>query len=124
MCNLILNDEDLKKNEIKIKNNKTKEEVTLGIDYLLYYLDEVLLEDEIENMEGIDMEKRCTCGDECDCTIEENCGCLAHHNCDCGDDCHCTKEDNCGCMDDCDCDDECSCGHHEHECHCHHKEEE
>jgi len=99
---IILNDEDLKRNEIKIKNNKTKEEVTLGLDYLLYYLDEVLLEDEIENIERM---HECSCGDDCHCDHEHNCGCLDEHDCNCGDDC--------------------CCGHdHEHECHCHHEEEE
>ena len=91
---IILNDEDLKHNELKIKNNKTKEEVTIGLDYLLYYLDEVLLEDEIEYKE--EYIEKCTCGDECNCTEDEHCGCL----------------------DDCDCNDECCCGHHDHECHC------
>ena len=62
----ILNDEDLKNNQIKIKNNKTKEEELVEIDYILYYLDEQLMED--------------SCG----------CGCESHdHECDCGDDCHC-----------------------------------
>lgn len=63
---IILNDEDLKNNQIKIKNNKTKEEDLVEIDYILYYLDEKLSE---EN----------TC----------DCGCDDHnHECDC-DDCHC-----------------------------------
>ncbi len=42
----ILNSEDLKNNEIKIKNNKTKEEDVISLDALIYYLDEKLaLED-------------------------------------------------------------------------------
>ncbi len=65
---MILNDEDLKNNEIKVKNNKTKEETTVELDYLMYYLDEML---SIE-------EEDCDCGynhseHECD----ENCDC--HH---------------------------------------------
>ena len=101
---IILNDEDLKRNEIKIKNNKTKEEVTLGLDYLLYYLDEVLLEDAVEYNEQCSNEE-CTCGDDCHCDEEHNCGCLDEHDCDCGDDCCCDRE-------------------HGHVCNCHHEEEE
>lgn len=74
---VILNDEDLKNDEIKIKNNKTKEEELVGIDYILYYLDEHLMDE-----------------DECDC----DCGC-DHDSCDCGhdhDDCDC-DHDSCGC---------------------------
>ena len=32
------NDEDLKQDTIKVKNNKTKEEETVDLDYLMYYL--------------------------------------------------------------------------------------
>ena len=64
---IILNDEDLKNNEIKIKNNKTKEETTVELDYLMYYLDEALSVD-----------------DDCDCGCSDN-----DHECNCGDDCHC-----------------------------------
>ena len=68
---IILNDEDLKNNEIKIKNNKTKEETTVELDYLMYYLDEALSVD-----------------DDCDC----GCGhheCSHDEECECGDECHC-----------------------------------
>ena len=65
---IILNDEDLSKDEIKIKNNKTKEEELIGIDYIMYYLDEHLADDELTDM--------CDCG----------CG---EHECDCDDDCDC-----------------------------------
>lgn len=44
----ILNSEDLNNNEIKIKNNKTREEETISLDALIYYLDEQLIEDEDE----------------------------------------------------------------------------
>lgn len=47
---VILNDDDLKNNMLKVKNNRTKEEETIDLDYILYYLDEALIED-----------------DECDC---------------------------------------------------------
>lgn len=61
---VILNDEDLKNNMLKVKNNHTKEEETIDLDYILYYLDEALLEDD-----------ECDCG-ECHCDGE-------HHECSC-----------------------------------------
>ena len=61
---IILNDEDLKENRIKIKNNKTKEEEKVELDYILYYLDEQLATFEEENSE-------------CDC---DDCGHEHHHN--------------------------------------------
>jgi len=76
---IILNDEDLKNNQIKIKNNKTKEEELIEIDYILYYLDEQLIED------------GCDCGCE-DHDHNHNHECHCHdddHECTCGDDCHC-----------------------------------
>lgn len=72
---IILNDEDLAKNEIKVKNNKTKEEITLGLDYLLYYFDEALLEDDMEYVSN----------DECDC---DDCDCDSHSH-----GCHCNHEE-------------------------------
>jgi len=79
---IILNDEDLSHDEVKIKNNKTKEEVVVGIDYLMYYLDEHL-SDELDDC----------CGDNCcDCHDEEH-----GHDCDCdgscGDNCQCRHDD-------------------------------
>ena len=55
----VLNSEDLDNNEVKIKNNKTKEEEVISLDALIYYLDEKLTT-EVEE-------------DECDC------GCDHHH---------------------------------------------
>ncbi len=55
----VLNSEDLDNNEVKIKNNKTKEEEVISLDALIYYLDEKLTT-EVED-------------DECDC------GCGHHH---------------------------------------------
>ena len=66
---VILNSEDLNNNEVKIKNNKTKEEEIISLDALIYYLDEKLTID----------------SDDCDCD----------HDCngDCGHDgCHCKDE--------------------------------
>lgn len=39
---LLLNSEDLKENLVTIKNNETKEEDKIDLDYLIYYLDEHL----------------------------------------------------------------------------------
>lgn len=39
---IILNDEDLASDEVKIKNNKTKEEELVALDYLNYYFEEKL----------------------------------------------------------------------------------
>lgn len=57
---IILNDEDLKENRIKVKNNITKEEETIDLDYILYYLDEQLASDD-----------DCSCG-ECSCDHENH----------------------------------------------------
>lgn len=53
----ILNSEDLNNNEIKIKNNQTKEEEIISLDVLIYYLDEKLTTDS----DDCD----CGCGHEC-----------------------------------------------------------
>ncbi|MDD6223766.1 MAG: His/Gly/Thr/Pro-type tRNA ligase C-terminal domain-containing protein, partial [bacterium] len=50
---IILSDEDLKNDQVKIKNNRTKQEELVEIDYLMYYLDEQLIQ--------------CHCGDDCEC---------------------------------------------------------
>ena len=63
----ILNSEDLD-NEIKIKNNKTKEEEIISLDVLIYYLDEKL------NTGVEDIDDECHCGGECDG------GCHCHHH--------------------------------------------
>ncbi len=65
----VLNSDDLNNNEIKIKNNKTKEEEVISLDALIYYLDEKLTTEE---------DLSCGCGDDC------NCG----DDCDCDGDCH------------------------------------
>ena len=79
---IILNDEDLKNDELKIKNNKTKEEELVGVDYLLYYLDEHLSE-----FDYLDYDDECHCGDECHCA-EHN----EDHECHCHN-CHHEGED-------------------------------
>jgi len=65
----ILNSEDLDNNEIKIKNNKTKEEEIISLDVLIYYLDEKL------NTGVEDIDDECSCGGECD----GDCHCHHHH---------------------------------------------
>ena len=78
---IILNDEDLANDELKIKNNKTKEEETVAIDYLLYFLDEHLLEEEYDDY-GLD--------DECHCEHHHD----EEHECHCGHkNCHCNEEE-------------------------------
>ena len=80
---LLLNDEDLKNDMVKIKNNKTKEEELIPVDYLLYYLDEHLSEEY-----GDFDEHECGCdhdgeGHEC-CGKhhgeEHECHCGHHHD--------------------------------------------
>ena len=81
----VLNSEDLDNNEIKIKNNKTKEEEIINLDVLVYYLDEKInasLEEEYGH---------CGCGD-CDCEHDEEhecCGGSCHEE---GHECHCHHE--------------------------------
>ena len=64
---IILNDEDLAKDEVKIKNNKTKEEELVGIDYIMYYLDEHIY----------DESDSCDCED-CNCD-DDHCNCHHEH---------------------------------------------
>jgi len=70
---IILNDEDLAKDEIKIKNNKTKEEELISVDYLLYYLDEHLSEEEYDEYDS------CDCDDDCECGCHDGKECKCHH---------------------------------------------
>ena len=65
---VILNSEDLNNNEVKVKNNKTKEEEIISLDALIYYLDEKLTID----------------SDDCDCDHECSGEC-GHDGCHCGD---------------------------------------
>ena len=67
----VLNSEDLNNNEIKIKNNKTKEEEIISLDALIYYLDEQLNSMEEDS-------------DDCDCGCHDE-----DHECKCGNDCKC-----------------------------------
>lgn len=69
---IVLNSDDLKNNEVKIKNNKTKDEEIVSLDALIYYLDENLTED-----------------DECECGCDHD----EEHECNCGNECKCKKED-------------------------------
>ena len=75
----VLNSEDLNNNEIKIKNNETKEEETISLDALIFYLDEKLGSDELDY--SYDLEDNC------------DCGCDHDHECNCGDDCQCHHEE-------------------------------
>ena len=73
---IILNDEDLKNNEIQIKNNKTKEETKVDIDYLMYVLDE-----ELNSDDDCDCECGCHCDDDCECGCQDGEECTCHGNC-------------------------------------------
>ena len=87
----VLNSEDLDNNEVKIKNNKTKQEDVISLDVLIYYLDEMC-------NTGCDCDDDdCCCGHDCDCDDDCDCG----DECTCGDDCKCTEENHCS--DNCRC---------------------
>lgn len=79
---IILNDADLENNQVKIKNNKTKEEELVDIDYILYYLDEHLASED---------------------DLDSDCGCGCGHEHEEGHECHCGGKGNCGSGDHCDC---------------------
>lgn len=66
---IVLNSEELNNNEVTIKNNKTKEEETISLDVLIYYLDEQL---------GL-LEDECNCDGDCHCDEHEE-----NHVCKCG----------------------------------------
>lgn len=81
----VLNSEDLDNNEIKIKNNKTKEEEIINLDVLVYYLDEKInasLEEEYGH---------CGCGD-CDSSHDDDHECCGGHCHEDGHECHCHHE--------------------------------
>ncbi len=63
----VLNSDDLNNNEVKIKNNKTKEEEIISLDALIYYLDEKLtsLDDDCCDNECSDGD--CSCHGGCSC---------------------------------------------------------
>lgn len=68
---IFLNDEDLKNDEVRVKNSKTKEEQTIPVDYLMYYLDEALQDIEEDSCDSCG-----TCGDDCHCHEHGEC----HHS--------------------------------------------
>lgn len=48
---IILNDEDLQNDVVKIKNNETKEETEVGIDYLIYFFEEQATSEEYSDID-------------------------------------------------------------------------
>ena len=76
----ILNSEDLDNNEVKIRDNKTKEEEFISLDALIYYLDEKLntgfSEVTEEEMYSWEEKEECDCDGECD----GDCHCGHHHH--------------------------------------------
>lgn len=80
----VLNSDDLDNNEIKIKNNETKEEEIISIDALVFYLDEKLTTDEdLYNYDFASDDDECCCHDE-ECSCGDECSC---------DDCNCDYKD-------------------------------
>ena len=63
---IVLNSDELKANEVKIKNNKTKDEEIISIDALIYYLDENLIEEDKCYCEH-DGNHECCCDNDCKC---------------------------------------------------------
>ena len=59
---IILNSDELKNNEVKVKNTKTKVEELINLDYLIYYMDEQLSDEDY-----MDDEYDLDCDDSCDC---------------------------------------------------------
>ncbi|MCI8547995.1 MAG: histidine--tRNA ligase [Bacilli bacterium] len=79
---ILLNSEDINNGQVTIKNNKTKEEEKIEIEYLLYYLDEhVQDEDYLE----YNMDKDCDCDGNCKHSHKEE-----------GHTCTCHKKENRG----------------------------
>lgn len=48
---IILNDEDLQNDMVKIKNNETKEEYEVGIDYIIYFFEEQATKEEYSDID-------------------------------------------------------------------------
>ena len=48
---IILNDEDLQNDMVKIKNNETKEETEVGIDYIIYFFEEQATKEEYSDID-------------------------------------------------------------------------
>lgn len=69
---IILNSEDLNNGQVKVKNNKTKKEEVIEIEYLLYYLDENLQDDSYLEY---DIEKVHHCDGNCSCDGKDHCSC-------------------------------------------------
>ncbi len=91
---VFLNSADLNENMVMVKNNRTKEEEKIDLDYLIYYLDEKLSElDEVDEHQCHchDGEK-CNCGEDCHCHDDGTCSCDG--DCKCGEDCHCKEEED------------------------------
>lgn len=66
---IVLNSNDLKNNEVKIKNNKTKIEEIVNIDALIYYLDENLADasDCDCHDDNFRCDDKCSCNHKCNC---------------------------------------------------------
>ena len=69
---IVLNSDDLKNNEVKVKNNKTREEELVSVDALIYYSDENIVDEE----SSLD-EHECNCNNssEHECSCDKTCKC-------------------------------------------------
>lgn len=67
---IILNDENLRNDQVMIKNNQTKEEELVDIDYIEYFLEENLQDFSYEDLNN----HECNCDDET-CTCDGTCHC-------------------------------------------------
>lgn len=78
---IILNSEDIKNGEVKVKNASSKQEELVDLDYIIYYLEEALkYNDEYATYDGIGFDESCNCEHD------------HNHDCDC-DECQCCDED-------------------------------
>lgn len=80
---IILNSDDFKAGVVKIKNNVTKKEELVELNYILYYLDEQLK----------DIDDKCHCDDNHDCSSDNECHCDDDYECHCDSECHCHDEE-------------------------------
>lgn len=69
---IVLNSDDLKNNEVKVKNNKTREEELVSVDALIYYLDENIVDEESSLDEH---ECKCNNSSEHECSCDKTCKC-------------------------------------------------
>ncbi len=75
---IILNSEDLDNGEVQVKNSNTKKTDKISLEYLIYYLDEQLADEDSLTLDFENFQKQTSLTDNCEC----------EHHCS-HDDCHC-----------------------------------